>query len=209
MTGRSNENLVRVLSRRSVFAILVLLTAAGCLGRSPEARHFILGASALSPPVEQKLNVAVLVGPIRLPAYLQRSQIATLKMDGEIELHEFDRWLGGFEENFARAMTLGLARELGSDRVVTAPSRAPFDFDYQVRLHVDDMIFESVGTLRLRIRWALMPKSQGVPPSFFVMDERFPVEGDEIGDLVRAHEKALMVLVRRIANKVVQLEAAP
>lgn len=207
MTGRSTQGLVMAKSRRTVFAVLVLLAAAGCLGRSPEVRHFVLGVSSASQAVDQKLNLAVLVGPVRLPGYLQRSQIATLEADGEMELHEFDRWLGGFEENLVRAMTLGLASELGSDRVVAAPSRAPFDFDYQIRLHVDDVIFETAGALHLRIRWALLPKSQDASPVFFVMDERFLSQGDEIRDLVRVHELALRTLVRRIADEISQAEA--
>ena len=38
-------------------------------------------------------DVAVLVGPVRLPSYLERAQMARLESGGEIELDEFNRWL--------------------------------------------------------------------------------------------------------------------
>ena len=136
---------------RAGLAIAGLVLISGCLGRSPAVRHFVLGVSHSSVAMSRAPDVAVLVGPVRLPAYLERPQIARLASGGEVALDEFSRWLGGFEENFVRAVSLGLARELGSDRVVESPSRAPFPIDYQIRFHVDEMILERGKTLRVRV----------------------------------------------------------
>jgi uncharacterized lipoprotein YmbA len=145
--------------------------------------------------------MAVLVGPARLPAYLDRSQIATLQGGGEISLNEFNRWLGDFEENFLRALSLGLARELGSTKIVVAPSKAPFEIDYQVRLHVDDLIFEDDAGLRVRVRWALIPIAEEGAPGLFVMDEFISMDENSVESVVSAHEDALTDLVRRIADE--------
>ena len=206
MTGRITRTFAMTSTSQAIFLVLVPLLLVGCIGRSPDVRHFVLGASSSPVSVERALKVAVLVGPARLPAYLERSQIATLEGDGEVFLDEFNRWLGGFEENFVRAISLALARELGSDRVVAAPSKAPFPFDYQIRLHVDDMIVEGGGALRVRVRWALIPISQDATPEFFVMDERFSSDGSSPADVVRAHDAALSVLVRRIADEISRFE---
>ena len=186
---------------------LVLLVSMGlgtaCLGRSPDVRHFMLGETAGAEPSSGgESEMAVLVGPVRLPAYLERSQLARLEDGGEIRLDEFSRWLGGFEANFIRALSLGIARELGSVKVVGYPSEAPFAMDYSVRLHVDDMIFEGRDELRVRIRWALIPGSGSSPPRLFVMDERIPVRGTKASDLVMAHEAALSELARRIVREI-------
>jgi len=198
-------------TRKTSGAILLLapLLIVGCLGRSPDVRHFVLGESDSPVTVERASKVTVLVGPVRLPAYLERSQIVTLGEDGEIFLDEFNRWLGGFEENLVRAISLGLARELGSDGVVAAPSEAPFPFDYQVRLHVDDLILETTGVLRIRVRWALSSKSGDAAPALFVMDERLPsADGTSAAATVRAHDAALRELVRRIADEISRSPAA-
>ncbi|HIK86496.1 MAG TPA: membrane integrity-associated transporter subunit PqiC [Myxococcales bacterium] len=198
----SRRFLTRHESFRAISATLSLLMVAGCLGRSPDVRHFVLGVSNSSETSARAMDVAVLVGPVRLPAYLERSQMARLEDDGEIVLDEFGRWLGGFEENLLRAITLGLARELGSDRIVSAPSKAPFPFDYQIRIHVDDMILQDGELLAVRIRWALLPRSDQSEPRFFVMDERFAASGSSPADLVRAHDAALLSLVHRISDEI-------
>ncbi|MFP6655189.1 MAG: ABC-type transport auxiliary lipoprotein family protein, partial [Myxococcota bacterium] len=97
------KSLRRVMARnrkgRNILAALVFFLVAGCLGRSPDVRHFVLGVSNSSVATSRSTELAVLIGPVRLPAYLERSQMATLEEDGEIVLDEFGRWLGGFEEN--------------------------------------------------------------------------------------------------------------
>jgi uncharacterized lipoprotein YmbA len=168
----------------------------------------MLGVSNSSAAMGRAMDVGVLVGPVRLPAYLDRPQMARLEEDGEVMLDEFDRWLGGFEENFLRAITLGLARQLGSDRVVSAPSKAPFPFDYQIRLHVDDMIFQDGDMLVVRIRWVLISDSEKSEPRLFVMDEQILADGSSPADLVRVHDAALLSLVVRIVDEIEKAQSA-
>ena len=190
-------------SRVMLAAGISIALGTACLGRSPDVKHFMLGTGESLTDTGPDSGLAVLIGPVRLPAYLERSQLARLEKGGEVRLDEFSRWLGGFEENFIRALSFGVARELGSARVVGAPSEAPFAMDYRVRLHVDDMIFEDPGALRVRVRWALRAESD--PPAgihLFVMDERIPVSGSHPADLVRAHEAALRELAHRISDEI-------
>jgi uncharacterized lipoprotein YmbA len=199
MRGRQKE----YFTARAMLAFVLLILFVGCLGRSPQVRHFMLGISEPSSSNALSPELAVLVGPVRLPAYLQRPQMARRESDGEIELDEFNRWLGGFEENLLRALSLGIAEELGSERVVVHPSKAPFAIDYQVRLHVDDMILADGDGLRVRVRWSLIPLRAEGSPGLFVMDELIPTGGASREKLVEAHEVALMDLVQRIANELV------
>jgi uncharacterized lipoprotein YmbA len=186
----------------TVLVIALLGLGSGCLSRSPDVRHFVLGTTHSTDTSARAPEMALLIGPVRLPAYLERPQIATLEDGGEVELDEFNRWLGGFEENFLRALSLGLAQELGSDRVVAGRSKAPFEIDYQVRLHIDDMIVVEGSGLRVRVRWGLISLKTEAAPQLFVMDELVALAGSSQKDLVRAHEAAVMELVRRIADQV-------
>ena len=170
--------------------VLVAFLAVGCLGRSPSPEHFMLGTAD---PVERgdaAPDVSMLVGPVRLPAYLDRPQFARLEGRGEVELDEFARWLGGFEENLLRALALELAERTGSIKITTHPSKAPFSFDARLRLHVDDMVV--VGdALRVRIRWALLRTGEEKPPVLAVLDERIPLEGRGNAAIVAAHDRAI------------------
>lgn len=184
---------------------LCMIFVLGCLGRSPEVEHYMLGTTAVSSPSmnSEGSELAILVGPVVLPAYLARSQLARLEAGGVVELDEFSRWLGGFEENFLRGISLGLARELGSVKIVPAPSSAPFPLDYRVRLHVDDLVLVAPrNVLRIRIRWALIKEKSELPARLFLMETEIPVEAGGNEGLVRAHEAALARLVSEIAQAV-------
>lgn len=174
--------------------------AAGCLGRSPVVEHYILGAPAPARSGASAPDVAVLVGPVRLPSYLDRPQIARLGEAGAVELDEFARWLGGFEENLLRGIALELARRTGSDRIVTAPSKAPFPFDAQIRLHVDDFVAAPGPVLRVRVRWALVRPGGAAPAELYVMEEVIPLADAADATLVAAHESAVRDLAGRIAT---------
>lgn len=184
----------------------------GCLGRSPGVDHYMLGTSEgpSGAAGSSTVDVALLVGPVRLPAYLERPQIARLEPRGEIELDEFSRWLGGFEENLLRSLSLGLARELGSIRVVSYPSKPPFALDYHVRLHVDDLVLVAQqGVLRTRIRWALASDDASEAAGLFLFEESRPVVDGSMQGLVETHAAALDELVGQIASEIRRLEASP
>jgi len=195
-----------------IFAALLATT--GCLGRSPQVRHFMLGTVPLEAAETGAADVSVLVGPVRLPAYLARPELARLARDGEVELYSRDRWLGSFEENFLRAVSLGIGQRLGSTRVVPHPSKAPFPIEYTVRLHVDDLIVEAAGDMRVRIRWALVGPAgrgtgplEGPPARVFTFEERRSGVGTSPEACVRAYEAALGELATRVAGAIVEAEA--
>ena len=69
------------------------------------------------------------------------------------------------------------------------------------------MVLEDGAALRVRIRWALISKSKEAAPRFFVLDERFPIEGDDPSDIVRAHDVSISALVHLIAEEIAKVEA--
>lgn len=211
---RRRRLIARCIALSVVLAVGPLVVFSGCLGRSPQVRHFMLGVEDVAPAEALAPDVSVLVGPVRLPAYLDRSELARLAADGEVELDSGHRWLGSFETNFLRAVSLGVARRLGSNEVVAHPSKAPFPIEYSVRLHVDDLIVEAGGTLRVRIRWALIgPAGRGTDPAagpparLFTFEERRSGIGASPEARVRAHEAVLGELATRIADAVVAVES--
>jgi len=59
-------------------------------------------ASAGVIPVEEGAVLAL--GPVRLPEYLDRPQIATRSEGNEVRLHETERWAGSLQEDVSRVM---------------------------------------------------------------------------------------------------------
>jgi uncharacterized lipoprotein YmbA len=201
-TRRANRGSLGLGFRASMLVFVVALTAAssvGCLGRSPAVEHFILGSGAVpDASLDSGGAVSILIGPVRLPAYLDRPQHARLRASGQVELDEFTRWLGGFEKNFLRGLELEVARQTGSARVSTHPAKAPFPFDVKVRLHIDDLVVVDGQTLRVRIRWAMVRTGSETPAELYAMDESIALASDSNEAVVAAHDAVLADLAGRI-----------
>ena len=201
-TRRANRGSLGLGFRASMLVFVVALTAAssvGCIGRSPAVEHFILGSGAVpDASLDSGSAVSILIGPVRLPAYLDRPQHARLRASGQVELDEFTRWLGGFEKNFLRGLELEVARQTGSARVSTHPAKAPFPFDVKVRLHIDDLVVVDGQTLRVRIRWAMVRTGSETPAELYAMDESIALASDSNEAVVAAHDAVLADLAGRI-----------
>ena len=222
-SGGERCDLRRTMASAGLRVLVCALTAgalSGCLGRSPGVRHFVLGSDGLPAQAARAPESSVLVGPVRLPVYLDRPQLARLTASGEIELDEFARWLGGFERNFLRAVSAGLARELGSNRISTHPSTAPFAVDHRVPLHVDELVVDAGGALRARIRWVVLPGPQGgrdqrdasessrAAPSIELFERAIELDGVTPEAVVRAHMQIVADLAGLIADRIASDSAA-
>lgn len=209
-----------VTQKRVVIAssILALVLVSGCLGRSPNVRLFSMADSELLPEADRAPGLAVMIGPVRTPAYLTRPQIARRAGGGEVVLDEWNRWIGGFESNLIRGVERNVRRQLGSERVVGYPSKAPFPIDYRVRIHVDEFVVDDSNRLVFDVRWAIVRGARtGTGRSGTSVDSaelsslrgELPLTGTSVEALVRAHDEAIAQLAMAIADQLVATAAAP
>lgn len=142
-------------------SLLLLALVAGCAGSAKDTRLYVLGPVAATAPAAG--GPAVVVAAVRLPQYLDRSQIVTRSGDNRLELAEFDLWGGNLRQDLARVLAENLSRLLGSERVVAAPHSlsAPAAF----RVEVEVLAFERGpdGRVRLAAKWWLTRGTDAAP----------------------------------------------
>lgn len=201
MMQRTSNRIDMVGSARFWVVTFSIVIGLGC-SRSPDVHYFTLGSEITSAESDRAPDLAVLIGPIRLPAYLERPKLARRAGGGEVEFDEFNRWLGGFESNLATALAAEIRRGLGSIRVVAYPTSAPFPMDYSIRLHVDEWIVDESNTLQVRIRWALVG-SDSSPPELADYETTISLSGRSDESVVDAHDAALSELAGQLANAIV------
>jgi len=200
----------RSSAKRLLVSLLVSgvdLVFVGCLGRSPDVHHFVLGTHS-SASSARAPELAVLIGPVRLPNYLDRPQIARRGAGGEIELDSSNRWLGGFEANLTTALAADLRRQLGSVRVVAYPSQAPFPIDFSVRIHVDEWIVDELNVLQVKLRWAITDRQPEPATELAAYEAALTVDGRSVEALVAAHDIAIAALAATIADQLVTVAGA-
>jgi len=144
-------------------------------------------------------GLVVGVGPVTLPAYLERSQIVTRSGPNRAELAEFDSWIEPLDSMVPRVLAEDLARLLGTDDVLTLPARRAMPLDYQVEIEILRLDADPAGNAVLDARWRVFDRNDDP-----VGGDRTTVREDvaQPGDyraLAAAMSRALGTLARDIA----------
>ncbi len=152
--------------RSAVLALLTTLVAVGACSRTEPSNFYTLSSlrtSSAAKPASESGALAVGVGPITLPQYLDRSQIVTRSSPNRMGLAEFNKWAEPMSDIFARVMTENLSILIGSQNVVSLPRRRLVPLDYQVEIDVSQFDTEESGRTVLAARWSLFGKDGDKP----------------------------------------------
>jgi uncharacterized lipoprotein YmbA len=146
-------------SARGFLIAGVLLLVAGCAS-DPVTRYYALVPTAPAAALAAK-PVAVVIRDLRLPQYLERTQIVTRASDHRLVMADYDLWAGDLRQDMTRALTENLSRLLGSDRVVAAPHTLRLQPDVRVEVEVQRFERDAGGKVQLAARWWLTRGSDG------------------------------------------------
>ncbi len=183
---------------------LFLLTAVGCSIKSETApsRFYLLRAlpteSLGSARGEAAAGPALALGPIHIPAYLDRPQIVTRTPGAEVKLSEFERWAEPLEDNVTAVLADNLSRLVPTERVSLYPTR-PSE-EREIRIAVEVLRFDGSpgGEVVLEARWRLLgPEDAPLKTERSRLTQ--PVGGTGYGELVDAMSRALGALSRELA----------
>ncbi len=189
------------LATCGAIAIAVPVLALGCLGRSPQVRFYAMSAVSLPAPAAAS-DLAIGVGPVSLPRYLDQPQLVTRVGGSQLAYDELHRWAGGFESNILRALGDDLSARLGTKRVVVYPAEAPFPLSYRVTLDIFQFDGRPGGELVLRARWIVRDGSGEQGPWSAESEIRQPLPDADAQSLVAAHDAALSALAGEIAARI-------
>ena len=137
--------------------------AAGCspLGPRPDPTVFLVLTPAAAPgataaPALSGLNVGV--GPVTLPAYLQRPQLVARVDATEVRVHEYARWSAPLATLFSEAVAEQLMSQLSPRSVSIYPWTVADRPAVSVRIAIQQ--FETIvpDSAVLRARWELVDR---------------------------------------------------
>jgi uncharacterized lipoprotein YmbA len=182
---------------------LLLLAGAGCLRRAEQANFYLLEPlsatteAGRSGVAENPARPVIGVGPVKLPGYLNRPQIALAEGQGQIRLDEFQRWSEPLEDNFSRVLAENLRRLLPECEVVIFPWRRPLSVAMQVEVTVDAFHVTREGQSLLDAQWLMTRENKTVLLKHSSL--RLPADASSYAGIVAAHSRALEAFSREIA----------
>ncbi len=149
----------------SAFAVCTVLVA-GCtvLAPQPDTSHFFLLAPLPMSDAQQSSGESVLhpkmllgLGPIKLPPYLDRNEIAVRLGPTQVTYSAVDRWAEPLNVNVSRVLLQNLSELLGTDRIVMYPWSNAMEVEYQIRVELLSFEATKSGEAQLAARYGILP----------------------------------------------------
>jgi uncharacterized lipoprotein YmbA len=181
---------------------LIALAATGC--RSATSRFYTLESTA-TPDAGPLASYGIVVGPVSVPASVDRPEFVVQVAPNRIAVDEFNRWAAPLDDSIARTVAGDLAALLGTPRVATAPL-ANFDPAFRVTINVQR--FDSVPgqEVLLEAVWVVRKAKGGATRSGRTV-AREAVADKSFDALAAAHSRALATVSGDIAAAI-RAEAA-
>ncbi len=185
------------------------LTLAACAGVADPTRYYVLSSSSVGPngsprtPTSSAAGVAVGVGPVLIPGYLNRAQIVTRSGSDEVEISTYHRWAEPLENGIGQVLANRIGGQVGSERVAVFPWRGGIArvLDYQVAVVVLRFEGSVGGQVTLDARWRLVGRDgQELALKRSTMSE--PVTGSGYQSLVMGMNRLLGTLAQEIAAEI-------
>jgi uncharacterized lipoprotein YmbA len=175
--------------------IFVALVAAGCT--SAPSRFYTLNSTATGDGATNS-NIAVIVGPVSIPAEVDRPQFTVQVAPNRVAVDEFNRWAAPLNDNIARVVAGDLTVLLGTPRVAAIPA-ANFAAAYRVTINIQR--FETVPGKSVLVDavWVVHPPLVGgVAQSGRTLASE-QVSDESYDALAAAHSRALAKVSSDIA----------
>jgi uncharacterized lipoprotein YmbA len=195
----------------SLLVLFIAVLLAGC-GGGPTPVEFYTLNSLNGMPQQANLadadqNIAIGIGPVKIPRILDRPQIVTRTGPNKIKVDEFHRWAGPLGAGFAQVLAENISLLLATDRVAVYPWEV--DFKPQYRIALDIRYFEGqLGeNVVLDVVWRVSgQESQKIQATkVSVINEPLPAADYEA--LVAAKSQAIAQLSREIAQEIRKLQS--
>jgi uncharacterized lipoprotein YmbA len=181
---------------------LIALAATGC--RSATSRFYTLESTA-TPDAGPLASYGIVVGPVSVPASVDRPEFVVQVAPNRIAVDEFNRWAAPLDDSIARTVAGDLAALLGTPRVATAPL-ANFDPAFRVTINVQRVDSIPGQEVLLEAVWVVRKAKGGATRSGRTV-AREAVQDKSFDALAAAHSRALATVSGDIAAAI-RAEAA-
>ncbi|MGA8058094.1 MAG: PqiC family protein [Candidatus Binataceae bacterium] len=179
--------------------LIALVAAAAASCASAPARFYNLDSTA-TPDGVLAMRAAVMVGPVSVPAAVDRPEFVVQTAPNRVDVDEFNRWDAPLNEAIAQAVAGDLVKLLGTPDVTSAPMA---NFAPAYRVTIDVQRFDSVPGQSALVEavWTVRRTAGGETRSGRTTAPE-AVQGDSFDALAAAHSRALARLSGDIAGAI-------
>ena len=186
-----------------VITVVGMLMSSAC-GTTTPTQYYQLSAASDNAGIPQaeskKATILVGIGPVEVPAYVDRDNMVLHVNKAELELLEFDRWAEPLSHNLSRVLVENVSRHLAHQgvTVVRWDDGLPVNYRLQVEFTRFDLMRE--GNVSLVARWILFATES--QETLAIQTSRFSGSGNphDYGSLVSEMSRHVESLSREMAE---------
>jgi uncharacterized lipoprotein YmbA len=194
------------MKRLTSITLLCILAAlwTGCAS-TPQS-HFYTLSPASKPAAATAGNYSISVGPVTVPAAVDRPQIVVRGGPNQGDIDEFNRWASPLQSDIARVVAENLVLMLGTPDVTVFPQTTAAGASYRVVINV--LRFDSVpgGAATLDAVWTVRRAKEDQSHTGRTTLS-VPTQGSGYAPLVAAHSVALEKLSADVAETIRTMES--
>ena len=194
-----------MIEKSRIIRIVYLTIVVGAMmltacGRTPPAKFYVLQPVELSSPGRSlPRDVALAVGPVAIPADIDRAEIVTRDAGNEVSFSEYHRWAGPLAKSIASVMAQNIGTLLATDRVTPFTRDNIFQPTHRVVVNINRYDSQLSKEFRLNATWSI--KELKGSKLLLVQNSiiRESLASSTYEGLVAAQSKALAALSQKIA----------
>lgn len=178
-------------------------------GTQRQTKYYVLSSlQSESTPVQPLADLSGIglgVGPIRMPLYLDRTDIVTRGSLNQVDIADFAQWAGPLQENFSRVLAENLSVLLATDKVGIFPFVRRESIDYNITVYVTRFDGMPGDNAHLRARWSILDnrRKQSFYEKHTVVSH--PTENNTTEALIGAKSKTIADLSREISKAIIEV----
>jgi uncharacterized protein len=163
--------------------------------------------SAANAPAAASSTLSIVVGPVSVPAVVDRPQIVVTTGPNQVRPEEFNRWASPLQNNISRVVAENLVAVLGTPRVILFSQTLGGDVDYRAAIEVQRFESAPGEAATLDAVWTVSRTKDGKSQTGrTTVREAASDKGYDA--LAAAHSRGLARLSQDIANAVRALEGS-
>jgi hypothetical protein len=191
-----------MMRRLAMLAVVGSLAVSLASCSSSPSRFYTLSATATASTAASKLSVAV--GPVSIPAAVDRPQIVVSSSANQVSLDDFNRWASPLQDNIARVVADNLVALLGTSKVTLFPPGLNTEVDYRVTIEVRNFESAPGKSAALDAVWTVRRTKDGKTETGRTSVREPAKEGFD--ELAAAHSRGVARLSQDIADAVRTLD---
>jgi uncharacterized protein len=199
-----------MLSKHSIRFIMLCVSALLTACASTPPTHFYTLESQSRPPVVTATTNAkkplIGIGPLSLPALLDRSQIITRAENNSVQMAEFDQWAAPLKDNVIAVLSKNVATLQPNAIVRAYPWNLYGDVDYRVIVDISRFDAQLGKSANLEASWAIMEEKNHTIISNGQANIKQRLNDASYASVAQALSKLLSELSQQLSLALVQLQ---